>query len=126
MKRAFISFDYDNDARLKDLLVGQAKHPDTPFSIADWSIKEASPGWKNEARRRIRASDVLIVLCGHDTHNAVGVAHELRIAQEEGIDYFLLAGYNNGTSTRPTTAKSTDEIYNWTWENLKTLINGGR
>ncbi|GHT22449.1 hypothetical protein AGMMS49953_01290 [Endomicrobiia bacterium] len=39
-KRVFISFDYDNDLALKNLLVGQAAHPDSPFEIADFSIKE--------------------------------------------------------------------------------------
>ncbi|MCL2391089.1 MAG: hypothetical protein FWC66_00600 [Oscillospiraceae bacterium] len=36
----FISFDYDYDARIKDLLVGQARNPDSPFEITDMSIKE--------------------------------------------------------------------------------------
>ena len=40
-KRAFISFDYDNDVDLKNLLVGQAKNDDSPFEIIDLSIKEA-------------------------------------------------------------------------------------
>jgi hypothetical protein len=123
--RAFISFDYDNDARLKDLLVGQSKNPDSPFSIADWSIKEASPGWKNEARSRIRASGLVIVLCGKHTNTAAGVAIELSIAQEEAVPYFLLAGYSEG-STKPTTAKSTDKLYTWTWDNLKALVGGAR
>jgi hypothetical protein len=38
--RAFISFDYDHDSDLKTMLVGQARHADTPFEIADWSVKE--------------------------------------------------------------------------------------
>ncbi len=38
--RVFISFDYDHDADLKTLLVGQAKNQDSPFEIADWSVKE--------------------------------------------------------------------------------------
>ena len=42
--RVFISFDYDNDARQKDLLVGQSKHPDTDFEFADWSSKEHLTG----------------------------------------------------------------------------------
>ena len=29
--RAFISFDYDHDADLKAILVGQAKNTDSPF-----------------------------------------------------------------------------------------------
>lgn len=126
MQRAFISFDYDNDARLKDLLIGQSKNPDSPFEVHDWSIKTASPTWREEARRRIRASGLVIVLCGKYTHLATGVGVELGIAQEEGVDYFLLAGYSDGSNTRPTTAKSTDKMYNWTWEDLKKLVNGAR
>lgn len=124
-QRAFISFDYDNDARLKDLLVGQSKNPDSPFEITDWSIKTASPTWRVEARRRIRAAGLVIILCGRNTRSAVGVAEELKIAQEEGVPYFLLAGYNTG-SVKPTTAKSTDKLYKWEWPILKKLVNGAR
>jgi transcriptional regulator of nitric oxide reductase len=50
-KRVFISFDYDHDLDLKNLLVGQAKNEDSPFEIADFSIKEAiSEDWKKKAR----------------------------------------------------------------------------
>lgn len=126
MQRAFISFDYDNDARLKDLLVGQSKNPDSPFEVHDWSIKTASPTWRDEARRRIRASGLVIVLCGKHTHLATGVGVELSIAQEERVNYFLLAGYSDGVNTRPTTAKATDKMYRWTWENLKNLVDGAR
>ena len=126
-KRVFVSFDYDNDARLKDLLVGQSKNPDSPFELADWSIKEHVTGdWKEKARKRIRAVDVVCVLCGTKTHTATGVAAELSLAQEEKIDYFLLQGYSDQTCTKPTSAKGTDKIYKWTWDNLKALIGGGR
>jgi hypothetical protein len=33
MKRAFISFDYDHDARLKDLLVGRRNTPIHPSRL---------------------------------------------------------------------------------------------
>ena len=124
--RVFISYDYDNDNDLKTLLVGQSKHPDSPFVIADWSIKVASATWKAEARRRIRASDVVAVICGHHTQGATGVAAEVSIAQEERVPYFLLAGRAAGINRRPTTAKATDKLYNWTWPNLKRLIAGSR
>ena len=42
-KRVFVSFDYENDKVLKTFVAGQAKHPDTPFEIIDWSMKEAAP-----------------------------------------------------------------------------------
>ena len=124
--RVFISFDYDHDLDLKNLLVGQAKHPDSPFEIADWSVKTASPGWKEDARSRIRASDVVAVICGEHTDAATGVAVELSIAQDEKISYFLLWGRAGKTCKKPSTAKSTDKIYEWTWDNLKRLVGGAR
>jgi hypothetical protein len=38
--KVFVSFDYDHDETLKDFLVGQSKLKDSPFDLADWSIKE--------------------------------------------------------------------------------------
>ncbi|MDD2852905.1 MAG: TIR domain-containing protein [Desulfuromonadaceae bacterium] len=126
-KRVFVSFDYDNDARLKDLLVGQSKLEDSPFELADWSIKEHMTGdWKEKARKRIRAVDVVCVLCGDKTHTATGVSAEVELAQEEKKEYFLLWGYKDKTCTKPTKAKSTDKIYKWSWDNLKSLIGGER
>ena len=124
--KVFISFDYDHDATLKDFLIGQSKHTDTPFNISDWSIKVASITWQTEARNRISRSDVVAVICGQHTHTASGVSIELKIAQELGKPYFLLKGYKNVNCTRPTAAKTSDKMYTWTWENLKTLVKGGR
>ena len=42
-KKLFVSFDFDNDADLKMLLVGQSKHSDTPFDIWDSSVKPLVP-----------------------------------------------------------------------------------
>ena len=39
-KSVFISFDFDSDNDLRGNLVAQAKNPDSPFSISDWSIKK--------------------------------------------------------------------------------------
>ena len=127
MKRVFTSFDFDHDEELRDALVGQAKNPDSPFSIADWSVKESLEGnWKAKVRDRIRKSDLTIVICGEHTHQANGVAAELTITQEEGKPYFLLWGRPNGKCTKPAMARRSDKIYKWTWENLKNLIAGVR
>ena len=126
LTRAFVSFDYDHDLVMKGALLAQSKLSDSPFAIADWSIKEASPTWKSEARSRIRHCDVVIVLCGRHTHTATGVAEELKMAREEGIPYFLLAGYPTGNVTTPSTALPSDKLYKWTWDNLKNLVGGSR
>jgi hypothetical protein len=121
--KVFISFDYDHDDDLKVLLVGQAKNSDSPFELADWSIKEAiDKNWKEHARKRIKAVDVVIVLCGEHTHTAAGVSAELTIAQEEKVRYYLLQGRANKTCRKPTAAKATDSMYEWTWPNLKKLV----
>lgn len=126
MKRAFISFDFDHDEDLRNLLNGQAKNPDSPFSIADWSVQERFTGnWKEKVRDRIRRTHLTIVICGEHTHEATGVAVELAMTRKEGNPYFLLKGRHNKPCAKPVGAHS-DEIYNWTWDNLKNLIAGRR
>jgi len=126
-KRTFISFDFDHDEDLRNLLAGQAKNPDTPFDLVDRSVKEPMTGdWKDKVRARMRNVDLVIVLCGEYTDSATGVSAELSIAQELGKPYFLLKGRANKICKWPKSVKSTDKMYDWTWENLKLLIGGAR
>lgn len=126
-KRTFISFDYDNDKEIKECLVEQAKNPDSPFEITDMSIKETIDyGWKEKARRRIKSCDVVVILCGEHTDTATGVTAELTIAQEEGIPYFLLKGRREKECKKPLHSRTSDNMYSWTWNNLKSLFQGKR
>ncbi len=126
-KAAFISFDYDHDEFLRTAIVGQADNSDSPFNITDRSVKEHLPGdWKAKVKERIRRADLVVVICGEYTHVAKGVAVEIQLAREIGKPYFLLQGYSDKNCTRPTSADSRDKMYNWTWPNLKILIEGGR
>jgi hypothetical protein len=82
-QRVFISFDFDHDDYLRVLLAGQAQHSNSPFEIKDRSLKEPLMGdWKQKVRRRMDNIDVMIVICGAQTHTAAGVAAELKIARE--------------------------------------------
>ena len=126
-KRAFISFDYDHDLDLRNLLAGQALHADTPFDFTDASVQDHLTGdWKEKVRKRIQNADLVIVLCGEYTYTASGVAAELAIARELGKPYFLLWGRSAKSCTKPTSALASDRIYEWTWDNLKKLIGGSR
>lgn len=126
-KRVFISFDIDHDDGAKKMLAGQAMLLDSPFDFKDNSIKEHLTGdWKEKVRRRMDNVDVVIVLCGTQTHNASGVSAELTIAKEKKIPYFMLAAYADKNCTRPSSASSSDKLYKWTWDNLKNLISGNR
>jgi Thoeris protein ThsB, TIR-like domain len=122
----FTSFDGEHDDDLRVLFIGQSKYPDSPFDIADWSVKDVSPNWEADARRRIRRSKQVAVLCGQYTDTATGVSKEIRIAREVGVPYFFLKGRKDKTCKKPAAALSTDQIYEWTWPNVKALVSGKR
>jgi len=126
-QRVFISFDYDHDEDIKIMLAGQAKHSDSPFDFTDASVKEHLTGdWREKVKRRIANCDQVVILCGTSTHTASGVSHELEITQELKKPYFLLQGRSGKTCYKPSSASSTDKMYDWTWPNLKALIGGSR
>ena len=125
-KAAFISFDYDHDEFLRTAIVGQSNLEDSPFDISDRSVKYHLTGdWEEKVKGRIQRADLVIVICGENTHTATGVSIELQIAKDLKKPYFLLKGYREKTCTKPTSGAS-DTIYNWTWDNLKLLIHGNR
>jgi len=125
--RVFTGFDFDHDEDLRNLLVGQSKNTDSPFELADWSVKEPMTGdWKAKVRKRIKAVDQVIIICGQHTDTASGVSAELTIAKDEGKPYFLLYGRSGKTCKKPKSASSSDKMYKWTWDNLKDLIGGAR
>lgn len=123
MLRIFTSFDYDNDDDLRILLVGQARNPNTPFELADWSVKDALSGdWQAKVRERLRRTDRMIVLCGECTHTASGVSSEIEIARSEGKPYYLLKGRASRVCTKPKAAAN-DPMYEWTHPNLKWMTS---
>jgi hypothetical protein len=125
--KTFVSFDYDHDADLKTMLVGQAKNPDSPFEIADYSVKEPLAGdWQKKVKEKIKLVGLVIVICGEQTDSASGVSAEVKIAQELEKDYFLLWGRSDKTCVKPRAAKVSDKMYKWTWDNLKALVGGSR
>lgn len=118
--RVFVSFDFDNDKNLKELLVGQSRKNDSPFEIADWSMKEPAPEpkWEEEAESRIKRSDVVVVLLGPKTNYASGVKKEVNIAHDNEVRVFQLKPQD----TNPIPVTNAGAVYNWTWDNLKKLL----
>ena len=125
--RCFVSYDYRNDESQKVLLTEQSNRFDSPFEICDYSTNEKIPNWEHNVRERIRRSGIVIVLCGRHTDTAPGVTEEVKIAQEEGVDYFFLNAYGDADDTKePISAKLSDRIHAWTWDNLVKMIHGNR
>lgn len=120
-RRVFISFDYDNDKALKSFVRGQARHPDTPFEIVDWSLKEAAPqrSWERKAREKIKRSDMVIVMAGRKTRTAPGVRKEVAIARKEGVPVVQIIGYRKRRCPRVPNA---GRRYRWTYENFNKIV----
>jgi hypothetical protein len=120
-KRVFISFDYDNDRSLKDLVYGQARNRRSGFRIVNWSMKEtaAERSWKRKARERIRRSDLVMVVAGRKTKSALGVREEVKIAREEGVKVVQLIGYGAKKCPRVPNA---GRRYEWTRQNLRRIL----
>lgn len=121
-KRVFISFDYDHDLGLKEDLVAQARRPDSPFTINDFSLQEAYPAadWFSKAQSRIARCDVFIVVLGANTTTAQGVIREVKIAQGRKKNRFQLRVKGETHGGVP----GGGSIVNWRWPNLKRAING--
>ncbi len=121
-KRVFVSFDFDNDRRLKDFIIGQSKLPDSPFEVVDHSLKEAAPerNWEEKANTAIKRSDIVIVMVGPNTHLAHGVLKEVQMARSANKHIVQIIGYKNGDYTAVPYA---GRLYRWNWENLKSLLD---
>lgn len=121
-KRVFVSFDFDNDKTLKDFLIGQARLDDSPFDVADHSLKEAQPerDWEVKARAAISRSDVFIVMLGPKTRYASGVLKEVRMAQQLHKPHFQIIGYRDGGASWA--VPGAGRTYRWDWGNLKKLL----
>lgn len=121
-KRVFFSFDFDDDQTLKHHMVGQMKLPSSPFSGADWSMKEAAPqrNWEVEAEARIKRSDVVVVLLGKNTHRAPGVLKEVAIARNLRKAVVQIIGYRD---SNPTPVPNAGRKLAWTWENMANVLS---
>ena len=121
-KRAFFSFDFDEDQNLKHHMVGQMRLPSSPFEGADWSMKEAAPqrSWEREAEARISRSDVVVVLVGPKTHRAPGVLKEVAIARRLGKPIVQIIGYRHSS---PTPVRNAGRLLRWTWDNMTSVLS---
>ena len=115
--RAFISFAVEDEAA-RNLFVGQSRHSDTPFELADFSLhKPFDSAWKTQTRPRIKGCDVVVVLIGDGTHAAEGVLWEIKAAKEENVPLFGVY-IDKADKGRMPGSLFGIPIVNWTWDGI--------
>ena len=122
-KKVFVSYDFDNDKVLKDFIIGQTKHSDSPFEVQDHSLKEAAPEvqWEAKARAAISRAEIFIVMLGPKTARARGVRKEVAMAVALQKRRIQIIGYQTGDLSW--SVPNGGRTYRWNWENLKNLLS---
>lgn len=130
-KRAFISFDFDNDEQLRNALNAQSKNENSPFYFEDWSVKDPFPQstWKSDVKTKIKKCDFVIVIIGKNAYKCNGVLEEIKIANEEWLPSFGIYDQNSiyrrydGSTYVYVPERLGTRHFTWTWPDLTSAIN---
>lgn len=119
----FISFAME-DEQIRDLMVGQARNPNTPFEFTDMSVKEPwSNAWKTQCRERIRGCDGMIALVTKNTMQAAGARWEIGCAREERVPVLGVHVYKDSKGAIPPELHGY-RVIEWSWDGITAFING--
>ena len=120
--RVFVSYDFDHDKVLKDFIIGQARLPDSPFQVPDYSLKEAAPqrDWEAKALAAIGRADKFVVMLGPRSRLASGVRKEVTMAKSLGKPRSQIIGYRDGS--RRWAVPDAGVTYSWNRPNPKKLL----
>ncbi|MDE0226503.1 MAG: hypothetical protein OXP28_15425 [Gammaproteobacteria bacterium] len=122
-RRIYLSFDFDHDDELRGSFLAQARRH-SPHTIVDCSLPAAVDGnWTRVARRGIAQADVVVFICGENTHSAKGVEAEMTLTRQLRKHYFLLKGRRHVTCSKPRNACRSDVIHRWSWSRINRLLS---
>jgi hypothetical protein len=128
IKRVFVSFS-SQDARYRDLLIGQARHQGTQFVLVDRSDggavdhHESADNESSEESHRIgiRDCDGVLALISANTPHARGQLSELRWAFEAALPVLLIFVSEARPRWLPALLKNR-RIVSWSWESISNFL----
>lgn len=122
---AFVSFDFDNNEKHKNLFVGQAKSDSpTPFTVYDWSSKTAlsQTEWEAKIKQKMASTNMCIVLAGKSMSTATGVAKEIVMAEELDVPVFGVYVDGAGTSSTLPPGLQRNRTVAWSWPTIAAAV----
>lgn len=123
--RAFISFDFDNNAPQRLYFVGQIKNSRTPFAVQDWSSKTVLPQaqWESMLKEKIGRCHLMIVLVGKSMGSASGVAKEISFAKEQNVPFFGVYVDGAGSTSTLPIGLARNRTIEWKWDDIAAAID---
>jgi hypothetical protein len=122
MNRIFIAFAAE-DANARTLLVGQARHEDSPFEFVDMSVKEPwDEQWKTRCRTKIKGCDGVIALLSRKTMQADGARWEMKCAKQENVPMIGVHIYKDAKGEVPPELNG-KKVIEWSWAGIAAFIN---
>lgn len=119
--RIFTSFAIE-DENLRNLLKGQARNKNSPFSFVDMSVKNPwDSQWKTNCRTKIRGCDGMIGIITRNTPAATGQLWELQCAYDESVPVLLIYGTDDRPANLPAPVKGR-RILVWSWDNIENFL----
>ena len=113
--KVYVSYDYENDATLKDFIVDQSKLADSPFEVTGHSTKESA----DATQTKIETCDGVLIMLGPKTHEAEWVLAELALAKSLAKHVCQVMAYKE---TNYDSIDAAGWLYRWNWPNLKRVI----
>lgn len=123
--RAFISFDFDHDEKQRMLFAGQSRNSRTPFSVQNWSSKEAVPQrtWEETIEDKIGRCNLAIVLVGRFMASAGGVTKEIAMASRREVPVFGVYVDGAGMASNLPAGLPRGRVIPWTWPGVADMID---
>jgi len=123
-KGVFFSFDAPDDRFLKEAAIGQTRNKSTPFKAQDKSLKKAQPQskWEKAAERKIKSSELVMVMLGKKTHKAKGVKKEVELARKHDVPVVQVKPKDSSVKR----VKGAGRLHNWTHDNMKKMLKKNR
>jgi len=124
--RAFISFDFDNNEANKNLFAGQCSSSSpTPFSVQDWSSKQALPQrqWEDRIYEKIGRCHIMFVLVSPTAHRATGVAKEIQMALDQNVPFCGIYIDGAGASTPLPSGLARNRAIRWDWQAIANAVD---
>ncbi len=125
MKSAFMSYKYEDNNRLNDL-ISQIRNGNNSLSLEarkeDQDVRQKGENAiRAYIKSKMRGVDVVLLLLGRDTHSSLWVQYEIEVAKSQGIPIVCIRFEDGGLP--PNINGGRYVIVNFNWKEIQSAID---